>query len=108
MAEIYYGLCAAIDQPNRCRQDDHMLKKKLQTHNWAYRINTSILGIIVLDAWLLSARECGWRAKLSQREFFEDLTTVAQRIPSWTLIGYAYIFGGSPAGTVKGLPKPVG
>ena len=33
---------------------------------------------------------------------------VAQRIPSWTLIGYARIFGGSPTFNVKGLSKTVG
>ena len=75
VAENYYGACVAFDQRNRCRQDDLMLERKLQTHDWSFRINCSILGIIVVDSWLLYAGECGWRAKLSRREFYEDLAT---------------------------------
>ena len=75
VAENYYGACAAIDQHNRCRQDDLMLERKLQTHAWSFGINSSILAIIVVDAWQLYAGECGSRAKLSQRDFFADMGT---------------------------------
>ena len=75
VAENYYRACAASDQHNRCRQDYLMLERKLQTHDWSFRINCSILGIIVVDSWLLYAGECWWRAKLSWREFYEDLAT---------------------------------
>jgi len=33
--EMYYGSCARINQHNRKRQDDLLIKKKLGMHNWS-------------------------------------------------------------------------
>eukprot|EP00171_Calliarthron_tuberculosum_P023220 IDg23220t1 len=53
VAEVYYSACASIDQHNRCRQDDLRLERKLVTHDWSKRVGFSILGIIIVDSWLL-------------------------------------------------------
>jgi hypothetical protein len=50
-AEIYYDACGMIDRHNRCRQDDLMLERKLGTMDWSMRVNTSVLGMCIVDAW---------------------------------------------------------
>jgi hypothetical protein len=53
IAEIYYTTCAAIDKPNRLRQDDLRIEKKVETNDWSMRVNLSILSMIVVDTWLV-------------------------------------------------------
>eukprot|EP00168_Porphyra_purpurea_P004846 TRINITY_DN15871_c0_g1_i1.p2 TRINITY_DN15871_c0_g1~~TRINITY_DN15871_c0_g1_i1.p2 ORF type:complete len:160 (-),score=11.26 TRINITY_DN15871_c0_g1_i1:9-488(-) len=53
VAETYYGCCSQIDRLNRCRQDDLRLEHKLVAHDWSMRVNLSLLGMCVVDAWLL-------------------------------------------------------
>ena len=50
-AEIYYSVCAKIDQHNRDRQSTLNLEKKMKTHDWAKRVGTSLLSICVVDTW---------------------------------------------------------
>jgi hypothetical protein len=50
-AELYYDACGMIDRHNRCRQDDLMLERKLGTMDWSMRVNTSLLGMCIVDAW---------------------------------------------------------
>jgi hypothetical protein len=50
-AELYYHSCGMIDRHNRCRQDDLMLERKLGTMDWSMRVNTSLLGMCIVDAW---------------------------------------------------------
>jgi Transposase IS4 len=50
-AELYYSACGKIDQHNRDRQDALKLERKLGTNNWATRVNHSILGMCIVDAW---------------------------------------------------------
>ena len=73
IAEVYYQACAKIDQHNRCRQKDLMLERKVHTVDWSFRVNTSILGMIVVYAWLVYSGERGSYPKLTQRHFYEDL-----------------------------------
>lgn len=51
--ELYYSCCAHIDRHNRCRQDDLRLEQKLGTHDWSLRVNLSVLGMCIVDSWLL-------------------------------------------------------
>jgi len=74
VAEIYYGCCAQIDRHNRCRQDDLRLEHKLGTHDWSQRVNLSLLGICIVDSWLLHAGARG-PASLKQAAFYEDLAS---------------------------------
>jgi len=74
VAEIYYGFCAQIDRHNRCRQDDLRLEHKLGTHDWSQRVNRSLLGICIVDSWLLHAGARG-PASLKQAAFYKDLAS---------------------------------
>lgn len=70
-SEVYYNTCGAIDQHNRCRQDDLNLEKKLQTKQWHTRINMSIFGMGVVDTWRLYS--ICTKTNMTQREFYSQL-----------------------------------
>jgi Transposase IS4 len=55
-AELYYSACGKVDQHNRDRQDALKLERKLGTHNWATRVNHTILGMCIVDAWKVFSR----------------------------------------------------
>ena len=73
VVEQYYSTCAQIDRHNRCRQDSLNLEKKVETKDWSFRFNTSLLGICVVDGWLLYRGVQGYRPHLTQRAFYETL-----------------------------------
>jgi hypothetical protein len=50
MVESYYDACGAIDKHNKQRQDDLEIERKMRTKVWWKRVNTSIFGMIVVDA----------------------------------------------------------
>jgi len=72
VAEIYYSCCAQIDRHNRCRQDDLRLEHKLGTHDWSQRVNISLLGVCIVDAWLLHSGARG-ASSLKQSDFYQNL-----------------------------------
>ena len=45
----YYDVAGIIDRHNRVRQDGLDLEKMIGTHNWALRLGTTILGMIMTD-----------------------------------------------------------
>lgn len=51
--EIYYSTNAAIDNHNRCRQDTLMLERKIETKDWSTRVAHTILGMIIVDSWMV-------------------------------------------------------
>ena len=77
LVEMYYGICALVDQHNRSRQANLKLETKLHTKDWATRLNLSIVGICTVDAWKL------WKAlqeedpdestHISEHEFYLKL-----------------------------------
>lgn len=71
VAQIYYSACGTIDQHNRGRQSTLNLEKKMQTKCWHKRVNTSILGMIIIDAFRLHSMCTG--AKMTQQEFTRGL-----------------------------------
>jgi hypothetical protein len=73
IAEIYYSVCAQIDRHNRCRQADLGLERPYVTHNWSMRTNFSLLGMIVVDSWLLYTGARGRVRTMVQSEFYEAL-----------------------------------
>jgi hypothetical protein len=73
VAELYFTSCAMIDRHNRCRQDDLMLERKYQTQDWSVRINHSLLGMVIVDSWLLYAGARGPLRSMKQRTFYETL-----------------------------------
>ena len=50
-AEVYYDTCAAIDQHNRCRQDDLGLERCLRTPRWDMRVGMSLFGMMIVDTF---------------------------------------------------------
>lgn len=52
VAEIHYSGCASIDSLTS-RQDDLKLEHKFVTQNWSMRVNLSLLGICIVDSWML-------------------------------------------------------
>jgi hypothetical protein len=71
--EVYYSACAQIDRHNRCRQDDLMLERKYVTHDWSMRVNLSLLGTCIVDAWLLHSGARGAARAMLQHQFYEQI-----------------------------------
>jgi len=59
VAEADYKSCAQIDRQNRWRQDDLRLEHKYGNHHWSTRVNISILGMCVVDSWMLHCEARG-------------------------------------------------
>jgi Transposase IS4 len=51
---VYYNACGRIDQHNRLRQSLLMLETKLKTTLWWRRVNMSLFGMCVVDAYMLA------------------------------------------------------
>jgi hypothetical protein len=73
LVEVYYSACAQIDRHNRCREADLMLERRVGTHDWSFRVNCSLLGMITVDAFLVYSGGCGIRRHMDQRSFYEKL-----------------------------------
>ena len=73
-AEIYYSTCAAVDRHNRCRQADLNLEKTLRTHDLAMRVGMSLLGVVIVDAWLAYSGCIGERLSITQKDFYSALS----------------------------------
>jgi hypothetical protein len=74
--QLYYECAAKIDQHNRDCHATLGIERKLVTHNWAKRVNISILFICLVDAWkiwsLLTVDESGKPIE-TQKEFYGHL-----------------------------------
>ena len=70
-AQLYYSANGAIDQHNRTRQDTLQLERKIQTKVWHKRVNTTILGIILVDSFLL--HEKCTRRSMTAVEYYRRL-----------------------------------
>eukprot|EP00170_Pyropia_yezoensis_P004870 contig_19818_g4884 len=73
VAVVYYNCCSMIERNNRCRQEDLQLDHKLVTHDRSMRVNLSLLGIFIVDSWLLYIGARGAAAALTQSRYYEDL-----------------------------------
>lgn len=73
VVEKYYETCSQIDRHNRCRQDSLGMEKKLEVKDWSVRVNTTLLSVVVVDAWLLYKYAFGPRLCMSQSTFYETL-----------------------------------
>jgi hypothetical protein len=79
-AEMYYNICAKIDNHNRDRSDTLQLEKKYETNDWSLRVNFSILAMIIVDTWKVYSKltfninEEGKRInKETQKQFYGRL-----------------------------------
>ena len=66
--ETYYSACGKIDGHNRHRQATLMLENKLPTQEWSRRVNMTLFGMLVVDAWLVFSA-CTEAAE-TQKEFY--------------------------------------
>lgn len=64
-----------MDRRNLRREDDFRLETNLVTHDWSMRVNLSLLGMCVVNTWLLYSGAHGTGAKLTQNQFYEDLAS---------------------------------
>ena len=53
VCEKYYDACSQIDIHNRGLQDDLKLEKKFEVKDWSICVNSTLLGICIVDAWKL-------------------------------------------------------
>jgi hypothetical protein len=67
-SEIYYDVCATIDQHNRHRQDTLNIEKKVKTHDWSKRVNLTVFAMCVVDAWLLYSKAT--KSSEKQKDFY--------------------------------------
>jgi hypothetical protein len=67
----YYHACGKVDQHNRHWQATLKLVTKFVTHDWAKRVNLSIFGMCVVDAWLAFS-QCT-ESKETQKDFYSLL-----------------------------------
>jgi hypothetical protein len=70
--QVYYQTCGSVDSHNRKRQDDLDIEKKtVRTHSWDERVNLTVFGMCVVDAYLVYA-SCTQLAE-SQNDFYSGL-----------------------------------
>lgn len=71
----YHEVAGIIDRHNRVRQDVLDLEKIIGTHNWVFRLATTILGIAITDTRHLYNFGRSGRQRISQHVFFCRLGT---------------------------------
>lgn len=62
-----------IDSHDRCRESDLNSEKKNYVKKLSSRVNTSLLDMCIVDAWLLHKGSHGAGSVLSQSKFYESL-----------------------------------
>ena len=85
-AEMYYAACASIDRHNRCRQDSLQLERKIGTLNFDMRVNSTLLGMMIVDTWLVYSKATGttelekdFYTKLSEELIDNNYDTIGMR-----------------------------
>ena len=63
-----------IDRHNRSRQADLPFETTYGTHDWAMRLNLTLLGMVIVDSWLVYAGARGELRRMKQSEFYEQLS----------------------------------
>ena len=69
VADAYFSAASKVYQHNRCRQDDLDIEKKFEVKEWSMRVNSTLLGLCAVDAWLLYKGARGARTKLDPDDF---------------------------------------
>ena len=73
VAADYYGTDGMIDRHNRTRQEDLGLEKAFRVKDWSLRINSTLLEICVVDAYLLHEGGRGNRGFKCPKDFLLSL-----------------------------------
>jgi hypothetical protein len=61
-----------IARHNRCRQDDLQLEHKVKSLTWWKRVNLSVVGMCVVDAYLVF-KSVAPNESITQRDFYIEL-----------------------------------
>ena len=69
----YFSAAGAIDRHNRLLQDDLDLKKTIETNDWSVRVNSSLLGMCISDAYMLYKGGRGTRSCMKPHKYFRLL-----------------------------------
>ena len=69
----YYAVACIIDAHNRIRQDSMDLEKTIRLKEWSFRINATLLGMILTDTWLLYKFGTAGREQLKPHPFWSKL-----------------------------------
>jgi hypothetical protein len=72
-AKLYYSACAMIDRHIWARQFTLGLESKLETHDWAFRVNMTIFAMTVVDTWLAYSQCSETQHRDSQKNFYAVL-----------------------------------
>ena len=70
---LSHGAAVTLRPHNRCLQDDLNLEKKFEVKEWSLRVNTSLLAICIVDAWLLYKGNCAGRDCMAPNIFYATL-----------------------------------
>jgi hypothetical protein len=73
-AELYYNVYHVVDQHNCDRQDTLCIERKLNTIDWSFCVNLSILAIIFVDTWRVYSKITGTESL--KEAFYGHLTSV--------------------------------
>jgi hypothetical protein len=75
VTELYYSCCAKIDQHNIFRLPDMEKEKVFQVRELSFRVNSSLLAIIIVDSWMVYRGAVGDGHGFSQIELYIQLAS---------------------------------
>jgi hypothetical protein len=73
VCQTYFKTASQSDRHNRCRQDNLGIEKSFEVKDWYCRVNTTLLSMRIIDAWLLHKRSPCPREPKSPSEFYVPL-----------------------------------
>ncbi len=76
-AELFFSAYALFDRHNWARQLTLGLESKLETHEWALRVNMTIFAMTVVDTWLAYSQCSETQQRDSQKNFY---TVIAEEL----------------------------
>lgn len=106
----YYEVSDMIDRHNCIRQDSLDLEKSIEVKDWSFRLNSTLLGIICTDAFLLYKFGKSGRSLMSAHKFWCVLATALIE-NEWDGIGVrgsatrAGSSSGSPSSSLGKTPR---
>jgi hypothetical protein len=73
VAEVYYTAFVLIGRHNRFIEADLSLERKVGTHDWSFRVNCSVHGVIVVDTWLVYSGGRGIRTGMAYEQLADQM-----------------------------------
>ena len=73
LVKDYYSVAGIIDAHNRIRQDSLDLEKAIEVKEWSFRINSTLLGMVMTDAFEMHIFGYYGRDSLTANKFWNEL-----------------------------------